>query len=137
MVEVVPFGAEHLDGVLELASAEGWPSLPTDPARALRVLTAPGVTTVVARDERRVVGFAEMLCDGEIQAYLALLVVAADRRGEGIGRLLTRSATERAGGSRVDLLSETESAGFYERFVHQRLPGFRIYPAAEPPGDAR
>lgn len=132
MVEIAAFGSQHLDAVLALASAEGWPSLAQDPARGCRALTAPGVTAVVALDAGRVVGFAQMFSDGEIQAYLALLVVAPDRRGQGIGRLLTTTAAARAGGSRVDLLSDTESTGFYDRFVHRRLPGYRIFPAVGP-----
>jgi hypothetical protein len=69
-VEISPFRAEHLDGVLTLCVAEGWPSFPEDPVRALRLLTAPGVTTVVAVIEGDVVGFAELLSDGELQAFL-------------------------------------------------------------------
>ena len=49
--------------------AEGWPSLPDDPARALRILTAPGVTTVVAVIQGEVIGFAELFSDGEIQDF--------------------------------------------------------------------
>ena len=54
----MPFIEEHLDGVLSLCRAEGWPSFPDDPERAIRVLTAPGVTTVIALDDGKVVGFA-------------------------------------------------------------------------------
>ena len=64
-----------LAGVLRLCERENWPTLPKDPARADRALTALGVTTVVAIDERNVVGFAQLLSDGEVQAYLALIAV--------------------------------------------------------------
>jgi ribosomal protein S18 acetylase RimI-like enzyme len=127
-VEIYPFRAEHLDGVLTLCVAEGWPSLPEDPVRALRLLTAPGVTTVVAVVEGEVVGFAELLSDGEIQAYLASVAVAAHFRGRGIGRALVEESLRRAGGTRIDLLSEVASVGLYETFPHFRKPGFRLYP---------
>jgi hypothetical protein len=52
------FEARHLEGVLQLGRAEGWPSFPADPERALAVLTAPGVVTVVALDGDEVLGFA-------------------------------------------------------------------------------
>jgi len=42
MAEVRRFRPGDLDGVITLCVAEGWPSLPEDSARALRVLTAPG-----------------------------------------------------------------------------------------------
>ena len=56
MVEIRLFEPADLEGVLRLCVAEGWPSFPSDPDRARRVLTAPGVTTVVAVDGGVVVG---------------------------------------------------------------------------------
>jgi GNAT superfamily N-acetyltransferase len=125
---VVPFAHEHLPGILRLCESEGWPSLPADPDRAGRVLTAPGVTTVVAIEDGAVAGFAQMLSDGELQAFLACLVVGASHRRSGLGRVLVEEALRQAGGERIDLLSEAEALGFYAAFPHQRKPGFRVYP---------
>jgi ribosomal protein S18 acetylase RimI-like enzyme len=127
-VEIVPFGAEHLDGVLVLCVAEGWPSLPEDPARALRLLTAPGVTTVLAVEQDEVVGFAELMSDGALQGFLTSIAVDARFRRRGIGRALVEASLRLAGATRVDLLSEDASVGFYEAFPHSRKPGFRLYP---------
>ena len=127
-VAYAPFDASQLDAVVALCAAEGWPSFPADPARAARALGAPGVTTSVACEDGEVLGFATMLSDGEIQAYLSLLVVAATRRGQGIGRALVREAFRRAGGLRVDLLSEDDAERFYASMSHRRRPGFRLYP---------
>lgn len=41
----------------------------------------------------------------------------------------------RAGGDRIDLLSEDDAAGFYESFPHRRKPGFRLYPFYEEEGN--
>ena len=128
MVEIVPFVAGHLDGVLRLCVAEDWPSFPDDPERAIRVLTAPGVTTVIALDNGRVVGFAQLFSDGELQAYLANLAVDERFRGRGTGRALVTEALRLAGGERIDLLSEDNAVGFYETFPNFRKPGFRLYP---------
>ncbi len=128
MVVIEPFSADHLDGVLQLCEAEGWPSFPADPARALRVLTAPGVTTVVALDGTAVVGFAEMFSDGELEAFLSNLAVDHAYRSRGIGHELVVEALRLAGGDRIDLLSEDGAAGFYEKFPHFKKPGFRLYP---------
>ncbi len=128
MPELVRFRHVHLGGVIDLCTAEGWPSFAADRARALRVLTASGVTTMVAIEEERVVGFAQMLSDGELQAYLANVAVERDRRGLGIGRALVMAALQIAGGERIDLLSEEEAVPFYEAFPHIRKPGFRLYP---------
>jgi ribosomal protein S18 acetylase RimI-like enzyme len=131
VVETRSFRVDDLPGVLRLCEAEGWPSLPADAARALRILTAPGVTTVVAVDGDVVVGFAELFSDGELQAYLANLAVDAARRGAGIGRRLVAEALRLAGGERIDLLSEDGATGFYRAFPHFEKPGFRLYPFYE------
>jgi len=128
MFDVRYFEPRDLDEVLALCAAEGWLSWTEDRARALRALTADGVTAVVALDEGAVVGFAQMLSDGELQAYLANLVVARRVRCRGIARALIAEALHQAGGDRVDLLSEHDATRFYERFAHRRKPGFRIYP---------
>lgn len=129
MPEIRRFAPEHLPGLLDLCVAEGWPSFPEDSKRALRALTAPGVTTVVALDDQRVVGFAQLLTDGEIQAYLSVIAVDRTSRGKGIGRALVTEALILGGGQRIDLVSDDDSAGFYETFPHSRKPGFRLYPA--------
>jgi ribosomal protein S18 acetylase RimI-like enzyme len=127
-MDYVAFTEEHLAGVLALCELEGWPSFPSDPARAVRALTAPGVITVVAVDGTEVVGFAQMLTDGEIQAYLCELAVATAVRAQGIGKKLVEAAFARSGAQRVDLLALDESRGFYNSFLHQTMPGYRIYP---------
>jgi ribosomal protein S18 acetylase RimI-like enzyme len=132
MVDLVRFGREHLDGVLALCLAEGWPSFPDDPERAMRVLTAPGVTTIVAVDGPAVIGFAEVFSDGELQAFLANLAVHKTHRGRGVGRDLVIEAVRVAGAERLDLLSEEDAVGFYESFPSFRKPGFRLYPFHDP-----
>jgi predicted N-acetyltransferase YhbS len=128
VVEIRRFTREHLEVVLSLCEAEGWPSFPEDPERTMRVLTAPGVTTVVAIRNDHVVGFAQMLSDGEIQAFLANLAVVESERNIGIGRALVVEALRLAGGHRVDLLSEEGATAFYSSFPHFQKPGYRLYP---------
>ena len=70
----------------------------------------------------------ELFSDGELQAFLANLVVDAAYRGSGIGRRLVTESLRQAGGERVDLLSEDDATGFYRTFAHFEKPGFRIYP---------
>jgi ribosomal protein S18 acetylase RimI-like enzyme len=127
MATVRPFAPDDLDGVIALCEAEGWPSFPEDSARALRALTAPGVTTVVATDGAAVIGFAQLLSDGEIQAHLSLIAVSADHRRKGVALALLQDALARAGGIRIDLVTDT-APDFYQALPHRRLDGFRIYP---------
>ncbi|HLI67582.1 MAG TPA: GNAT family N-acetyltransferase [Caulobacteraceae bacterium] len=127
MADVRPFQPGDLEEVIALCAAEGWPSLPTDPARALRALTAPGVTTVVASDGGAVVGFAQLVSDGEIQAHLSLIAVAPGARRKGLAVKLLQVGLARAGGERIDLITDT-APEFYAALPHRRFDGFRIYP---------
>jgi len=130
----VGFSEEHLPGVLRLCEAEGWPSFPADPARAVRALTAPGVITVVAVEDGQVLGFAQMLTDGEIEAYLSDMAVTAKARRQGVGKKLVEEAFARSGAERVDLLAVDKSEGFYASFDHRTMPGYRIYPGGDQSG---
>ena len=81
----------------------------------------------MALDGDELVGVAELLTDGEMMAYLALLVVASRARRRGIGRELIRDLFSRSGLARIDLLSEADSMVFYESFLHRIKPGYRLY----------
>jgi GNAT superfamily N-acetyltransferase len=122
------FDRAHLTAILGLCDTEGWSSLPADPDRASRALVAPGVTTVVAVDADEVIGFATLLSDGEIDAYLSALLVAEARRHEGVGRELLHVGFRRTGATRVDLLAADGTDGFYAMIPHRRFSGFRLYP---------
>lgn len=140
MFRVIAYERAHLAGILALCTVEGWMSFASDPDRAHRVLTAPGVTSAVALEGESeggdVLGFAQLLSDGELQAYLANLLVAEPSRGQGIARSLLEHVHARAGGERVSLLSEEDATGFYASLTHMRRPGFRIYPPFNARSDA-
>lgn len=127
MVKVELYERSHLEGVVALCVAEGWPGFVDDPERAHRALTAPGVTAVVAVAGDKVVGFAQMQSDGEYQAHLSSIAVDASVRRSGIGRGLVAFAFERSGGIRIDLITDSAEE-FYAAFAHRRKGGFRIYP---------
>lgn len=135
-MDYVGFSEEHMRGVLRLCEIEGWPSFAADPPGAVRALTAAGVISVVAVEDGEVVGFAQMLTDGEIQAYLCLVAVAPEARGRGIGKKLIEEAFARSGAKRVDLVALDGNQGFYQSFQHRTMPGFRIYPSVGE-GDTR
>jgi ribosomal protein S18 acetylase RimI-like enzyme len=126
-VNITQYQHAHLEGVLALCKAEGWPTFPADADRAHAVLTAPGVTTVVALDGEEVVGFAYLQSDGHIQAHLSLMAVSQSQRRQGIGRALLEHAAPLTGAQRVDLVTDTAEA-FYASFPHHTFAGYRIYP---------
>lgn len=121
------FAEEHLDGVLGLCIAEGWPSLAANRQRALGALTAPGVICIVALEQRQVIGFLQMITDGVITGYVCQMAVAGAHRREGVGRSLIEEAFARSGLARADLLAGEGAIDFYRSLPHQVFTGFRIY----------
>jgi ribosomal protein S18 acetylase RimI-like enzyme len=118
---------DDLPGILRLCRLEGWPSLVENPLRASRVLTAPGVTTMVAVEGAEIAGFAQLQSDGEIQAHLSLIAVDPRHRRKGVARELIARALREAGGLRIDLLTDSAEP-FYAELPHVRMQGFRVYP---------
>ncbi len=126
-VEFRTFERRDLNDVIELCKAEQWESYVSDPERTYRALCGPGVITVVAVEEDDVLGFAQLLTDGAIRAYLANMAVVAGKRRSGIGRRLVREVFARSTAVYIDLLSADGSSQFYEGFEHRQLPGYRLY----------
>lgn len=118
-----------VSAVVAMCTAENWPSW-SDPDRVVRALSAPGCVALVARDGDETVGFAQILTDGVINSYLALLVTAASHRRRGVARALVAEGLARSGVGRVDLLTEADSAAFYESMTHRTLLGYRLYDPA-------
>ena len=115
-----------LSAVVAMCAAEGWPSW-SDPERVVRALSSPGCVALVALDGDETVGFAQILTDGVINSYLALLVTAAGHRRRGVARALVAEGFARTGVGRVDLLTEADAAAFYASMTHRTLLGFRLF----------
>jgi ribosomal protein S18 acetylase RimI-like enzyme len=121
---IQPFTHAHLDGVIALVAAEGWTEYTDDPERTYRALSAPGVTTLVALVDGRVVGAIQVQSDGLIQAHVSMLLIDQAWRGCRLGSRLLREGLERAGGLWLDIRTRTE--GYYERLGASRSLGFRL-----------
>jgi ribosomal protein S18 acetylase RimI-like enzyme len=143
-VKIVAYEPGHLEQVLALCKAEDWTTFAGNRDRAARAMSNPGVTALVAIEDERVLGFAQAVGDGAFGGYLCMLLVAAEARGQGIGKALVERTLVESGVLRLDLLSSEGAMSLYERFPHIRIPGFRIYPdeslrppeAGGPPTDA-
>ena len=122
---ITTFEPVHVDGVVRLCAAEGWPSW--TPENVLAAFSSPGVIAVTALEGDKVIGGAELLTDGRVIAYLGLLIVERQARGQGVGRALVDELFSRSGLNRMDLLAEDASTGFYESRLHKVKPGYRLY----------
>jgi hypothetical protein len=72
---IEPFANAHLDGLIALVDAQGWSEYAVDVERTSCALSAPGLTTLVAIDDDRVVGPTQVQSDGGIQAHVSMLLV--------------------------------------------------------------
>ena len=95
---------------------EGWPS-PPSPERHIEILEASyAVVLAVDDDAGRVVGFVTAISDGVLAAYIPLLEVLPEYRGNGIGRVLMETILSRLDGLyMVDLVATPGRESFYER----------------------
>jgi amino-acid N-acetyltransferase len=118
-----PATSHELPAILELLRSN---KLPPDG------LEAHLATTLAARDENQLVGCAALeLYDGA--ALLRSVAVAAERRGEGLGRKLTKAALDLArarGAKAVYLLTET-AGSFFPKFGFQAITRDDVEPAVK------
>jgi GNAT superfamily N-acetyltransferase len=113
-VEYRPISLEDYEAVRRFLCEMGWEKRVADAARFRRMMEKAD-RTVVAFDDRRVVGFARALCDGVSNGYISMVAVAPDRRGQGIGReLVSRLIGEDRGITWV-LRAGRGSRGFWEK----------------------
>ncbi|HEY9293415.1 MAG TPA: GNAT family N-acetyltransferase [Microlunatus sp.] len=123
---IVPFEPRFADGVAAVCRDLGWPSY-ADASVAARGCAAPGVRAFVAVADGTVIGFAQVLSDGVVQAYLSLVGVLESWRRQGVARRLVIAAFEASGARRLDLLTD-DAFEFYRSFEFKEKSGFRIYP---------
>ena len=130
-VDIRPFEDPDAATIARLSTTVQWPSL-TNAEVVMEVCNAPGSVAYVALSDDRLVGWARAVGDGILQSHLSFLAVHPDHRRRGIGRLLVVATFQATGTKRKDLVTDAEASGFYERFAHKSMVGFRIYPGAQP-----
>jgi ribosomal protein S18 acetylase RimI-like enzyme len=131
VVPVLLYNRGHLEEVVALCAAEGWTDYAQDRERTHRVLTAPGVISLVAMDddEAETVGFIQLQGDGELQAHVSLLLVRPEYRLRGVGRILLGRSLRESGCMRADVFIQGDDAAeFYRHIPHKEGKGFRLYP---------
>jgi ribosomal protein S18 acetylase RimI-like enzyme len=93
---------------------EGWPN-PPSPETHLRILAAADhVVLAIESGSGKVVGFINAISDNVLSAYIPLLEVLPDYRGQGIGSELVRRMLGRLDDLyAVDLMCDPEVQPFY------------------------
>jgi len=80
---------DDYEPVRQFLSEIGWHERVADPEKFKKMIESTS-RTVVAVDGSRIVGFARAVCDDVSNGYISMVGVAADKRGQGIGRELVR-----------------------------------------------
>ena len=113
-MEFRPIKPEDYELVRHFLMEVGWEHRVGDPERFRKMIENTD-RTVVAWDEQRVVGFGRALCDGVSNGYISMVGVAADRRGQGIGRKLVEHLIEGDTNLTWVLRAGRDSEGFWKR----------------------
>jgi len=104
----------------------GWPRAP-DRQTHLRILRGSDAVVLARAADGRVVGFVTALTDGVLSAYIPLLEVLPDHRGQGIGTALVRQLLDHLGPLYMtDLLCDPGVQPFYERLGLNRASGMML-----------
>lgn len=114
--EVTPEDYEAVRGFL---SEQGWEQRVNDALKFRRMMERSS-RSVVALEEERVIGFARALCDEVSNGYISMVAVAAERRGQGVGRELVQRLVGDDAGITWVLRAGRGSLGFWEKM------GFRL-----------
>src|SRR5687768_15773248 len=119
MVEFRSITPDDYEPVRQFLSEMGWRDRVADPEKFKKMLRNTK-RTVVAIEDSRVVGFARGLCDEVSNGYISMVAVAADKRGQGIGRELVSQLIKDDTGITWILRAGRGSSGFWESV------GFRL-----------
>jgi GNAT superfamily N-acetyltransferase len=86
-VQIRDLHLSEIEAARRLLAANGWAHRVAD-AEAFRTLVLNSQRTAAAFVDGELVGFARALCDGVVNGYISMVVVAAAYRQKGIGRAL-------------------------------------------------
>ena len=100
--------------VRQFLAEAGWQHRVSNPEQFRRLMKNTD-RAVVAWDDSRIVGFARALCDGVANGYISMVAVAAEHRGQGIGRKLVESLIGDDLNITWVLRSGRGSRGFWEK----------------------
>src|SRR5436305_14463171 len=111
-------GDAHRRQLLDLFDGEWWSrGRSWDDVQAMLASTHV-IVGAVDTEHDQLVGFARALTDGVFIAVLLDVIVARDRRGQRVGRMVVNAVLDRLKGvNSVELVCQPELEPFYAQFV--------------------
>lgn len=91
-MQIRPIAHGELEAARRLLIDAGWHRRGVDTPQEFETLVERSSLGLVAVDGGEVIGFLRALTDGVCNGYISMLVVAAGRRGQGVGTALLRAA---------------------------------------------
>ena len=117
--ELGPYSAGDLKGFFE-----GWPDPPDSETHIEILRNSDAFVLAVDTDARRPVGFVTAVTDGVLAAYIPLLEVLSDWRGQGIGsRLVEEVCDDLEHLYMIDAICDESVVEFYEHLGFERQAG--------------
>lgn len=106
---------------------EGWGNPPSAETHLSLLHNSDEVIIAVSSSDGAVVGFVTALTDGVLAAYIPLLEVRPEFRGQGIGRELVHRVLKLLDGLyMVDVICDSDVQAFYETLGFTRSVGASV-----------
>ena len=123
-IQVRSFQENDFQTVKELNKQEGWNNLVKkhDESLCSWLNSEPAL---IAVDGDEVIGFLRGLTDGAVTLYVCELLVKEEYRNRGVAEHLVRTAHECYPSTRVEMIANQESQGYYESRGYRAFSGFR------------
>lgn len=124
---------EYIDSLKDIAALEyegffdGWPNPPSVQKHIKLLENSDYIWLAVDSDEGKVIGFINAISDKTLCAYIPLLEVLPEYRGQGIGSELMRHMLNTLSDYyMIDLICDEKLASFYSRFNMHKSKGMMI-----------
>lgn len=118
------FKDSDFPAIQRLNELEGWANLASKPD-IVKAAWGHSNVAFVAERQGEIIGCLRGLTDQSITLYICELLIAENRRGEGIGKSLLAHAHALYPETRMEMLASSTSQSYYEAHGYRPFYGFR------------
>lgn len=118
------FKDSDFPAIQRMNESEGWTNLASKPDTVKAAWQHSNVA-FVAEQQGEIIGCMRGLTDQSITLYICELLIAENRRGEGIGKTLLAHVHALYPETRLEMLATSTSQSYYEAHGYRPFYGFR------------